>query len=118
MAGFEKDIKSYIETGVGRIYYDLTFTSSNGLHSADFRNVASYIFKGKCVDLSIDAVECKAEYMRLFPNVDHEYFFKHHDLHHNADGTRMYVPKQFHKHYPHIGYKYFVRLQTRINFQD
>lgn len=93
-----------------RLVDDLTITK-NYSHPISFKHTATVIIPVKSVDIGIDAQVCK-EYAIKILGKD-EQFFKTHVLHHDLDGTMMYIDKKLHQSRRHLGYRQIQRDKMR-----
>lgn len=91
-----------------RLVHDKTIENAIGANPVNFIAHAVVIIPGKSLDTRIDRIVCK-EYATKILGKDED-FFNSHVLHHDLDGTRMYVDKKLHQSRRHLGYGY-VQLQ-------
>lgn len=94
-----------------RLVEDLTVANARNTHPVSFKRHAVITIPGKSIDTRADAIVCK-EYAIKVLGKDKS-FFETHVLHHDLDGTRMYVDKKLHTSKQHLGYGYQQLQKTR-----
>jgi hypothetical protein len=95
-----------------RMVQRLAIQNTNKRCAVNFRHAAKLVLPFKsCGDLRIDR-EIAVAYTVKYAQVD-DTFFKENVLHHETDGSMMWVDKVLHTKTPHVGYRFLLKEKLR-----
>lgn len=97
-----------------RMVKRLAVQNVNGLCAINFRHAAALVLPFKsCGDLRIDR-EIAVAHTLKYHTVD-ENFFKVNVLHHETDGSMMWVDRVLHSTTVHVGYRFLLKQKLRAD---
>ena len=91
-----------------RLVDNLLVSNKINIHPVSFKAHATVILPFKSFDTGIDAIISEEYATKVLGKT--EEFFKSMTLHHDIDGTLMYVDRELHRSKRHLGYR-FIQLQ-------